>query len=163
MSTFETTTVFADYHQFYLNNIGELAPEFTDTFLAHNFEGYGNLLLLTARQWGEISVEVHLHDARPRELDESWHDAAEASIVAQPLSGVSGWAGEGHKVLPDLVEGAAHRVRYAIRDGDKADVHSTEVAEGYRLDLWPEAVSPAVVIRQLSEFGRHWKESWHAR
>jgi hypothetical protein len=144
----------ADYSQFYVNNIGWLETEFTDTFLAHNFEGYGNLKLVTARQWGEIPVEVQVHDARPAELDDSWQDAVEASIIAQELTTVSGWTPERDDLLPPLIEGTRYRVRYAIQSGDRAP------EERYRLDFWPEQPSPARVICQDSEFGRHWKEHW---
>lgn len=160
MADTTTVTVNADYSQFYVMNIGDLPGELTDTYLAHNFESYGNLLLVAARQFGRIPVDVTVYEARPEALEMDWQDAVEVSIVAMPLTTVSGWMAEKGDLRPALEEGGAYRVRYAISSGDDAPANGDLVVERYRLDFWPEPASAAVVLRQESAFGRYWFDNW---
>ena len=155
------TVVGADFSQFYIRlpRAVDWPQRYVDTGLAWLFEGA--ILLITARQWGQLPVSVNLWSDRPADLTDDWGDVVEVSLPQTEGVFVGGWEQQPDDLLVPLLSNAPHRVRYAIANMDDGDAFRAEppYPERYRVDLWPEVEKPGAVMRQTSKAGRSWHVS----
>lgn len=155
-----SVTVNADYSQFELSEVDEPddAPELITTHLSYVLSG--TIIMTVEREYGEVALDVRIHDARPEPLDNAWLDVAEFSVVTPDELWVLGWAGDQADGLQlPIPPGQAHRVRYAIANMDGGDWHDDGTTQRYSLELWPEDPSPAVTVAQATAAGRYWFEA----
>lgn len=159
----ETVNVDADYSQFNIfvgdqvhhegPMIAKREAESSTVFLKNMFDD--NLIAITPRQFGWLSVGVHLHDEQPPDLEPEWADVSEVSMAPASRVVVSSWdpSAAGFEIALDATQ--SYRVRYAIAGADSVDRASEAVTERYRIDLWPAVASPATTPRH-SWWGRYW-------
>lgn len=160
MSQNFTVTVDADYSQFELREVDEPddAPELLTTHLTSVLSG--TVIMTVEREYGDVALDVSLHEARPAPLDDTWLDVVELSVVASDELWVLGWAGDQADGLQlPIAAGQPHRVRYAIANMDGGDWHDDGTIQRYSLELWPENPSPAATVVQKTAAGRYWFEA----
>lgn len=162
-----TGTVAADYSQIELHLAcdGE-EPSAADVGAVDDSPGLVNagdwLTLTTARQYGQVPVEVQVHP-EPVPLDPSWDAVHEASMQVGADATVTGWAGEGTAVdVPVQVPGL-HRVRYVVVDGQAGSDWFRDPARGdeqpcerYLLQLWPEPAPRDADVVAAVPWAQYW-------
>ena len=150
-----------DYGQFYIwIDDPELIDVVGDAITLVDQFSPQQLMFVAARHWGQIRVDVSCFHERQRAPDDRFQDCAEISLNATASVSLTGWdSSTGETPLPVEV-GAAYRVRYSVADLDDADpTPGIAATETYRIDLWPEPVSPPAIIQNDSAFGLDWKRT----
>lgn len=162
-----TGTVSADYSQIelHLDCDGE-EPSAADLGAVENSPGLVNagdwLTLTTARQYGQVPVEVQVHPGAVP-LDPAWDAVHEASMPVGVGATVVGWAGEGDAVEVPVPAAGLHRVRYVVVDGQAGSDWFRDPArddeqpvERYLLQLWPEPAPRAPRVVATVPWAQYW-------
>ena len=122
----------------------------------------GQVRLITARQVGDVQVNVQIHEEQPQ-LQIEWTEVVEFSATPGLKSYITGWDidDEARIELP-LSPGISYRFRYVIVDGQVGHEQFDSGAdgpahEGYLVQAWPEIESPPKVIELQSAWSQVWK------
>lgn len=144
-------TVYAGYHQFYLEDERPAGSTGEDGFWTREkcrrmITATDGIVGVGTASYGEVTVDVELWDERPGDGEEEWDHVAEASLV---LNGsclvVRGCPGEeaGRVALGPGV----YRVR--VRAGGLDTVGDAEVGEDYyRVAVYPGEYAGPHVVKQ---------------
>lgn len=164
MAISETFTVQTDFGSFYLRVTEhefqpppEDAPQAAFLVAGHDVATF---LLRVPIQASLVEVKCLVHDEAPGPPSPEWDDVAEISVFIPPEGIVlTGWEREPSLLLPIKGEGW-HRVRYSIAGTDLVMSGQDPDPCLYQLELWPEAVAPARLVRLQSTFMRHRLAGW---
>jgi hypothetical protein len=163
-----TGEVDADYSQFELDlGDGGRVPGFTTAVGLATSNGEEHVVLIVARQYGAIAVEVQVLDAEPPVYQ--WWDAAVEFSVHTGVSRSSrsdgvpvwiyGFAGAGAFSVPVPADVDA-RVRYVVLDGQVAKDQTVQGdgpgPDRYLLQMWPAVPSPARIVAATSPWSQYW-------
>lgn len=117
-----------------------------------------HVVLVVARQYGTVRLDVHVLDSAPP-VDPAWDAAFELSVRAGDALTITGWAGEGSVVVP-VPAGVEVRLRYVVVGGQEATDHpGDEDAPGpdrYLVQVWPSATEPPRVVASTSPWSQYW-------
>jgi hypothetical protein len=156
--------VSTDFSAFYIQMVDAPAPgQGSGCYLVQVLDAT-MVAFSTARQNGDIPIEVRIHIEPPAPLDISWRDVVELSLVAGKGMYLSDWdpGPDSYKLQLPLLAGANYRLRYSISDIDSpvderdmaAMLAPDEIPEKYLIEFWAQLPAPPEVIVQKSNFGR---------
>ncbi|HEY0215587.1 MAG TPA: hypothetical protein VGC57_04260 [Cellulomonas sp.] len=158
-----TAEVSTDYSQIELDlGDGGRADGPVDLGLVTEQREPGPMILIIARQWGEVTIDVQVHETEPP-VDPAWGAAAEWSARTGDRVTVSGWAGESPAVVP-VAPDLDVRMRYVVLDGQRGHEQSRAVdhdpdeapAERYLLQVWPAPRAHARLVAATEPWSQYW-------
>lgn len=144
--------VFADYHQFYLWDHGESpAPphDYTDDDVARRIKAAPSLVVIQPERNMDVSVELEIVSAAPKEALDEWDHVAEASLhLPSGQLEIHECTGGSLDILS--VEPGPYRVRLYCGGLDTLSEDRLDGDDHYRLVLWPAPCMPVTVLKQYA-------------
>jgi hypothetical protein len=146
-------TVYADYHQFYVEDAQtdaaqSAAPEFwRQEAFERGLAVARDMIAVGTARYGNVQVEVEIPDAEPDANLDAWDQVNECSIKLH--SGtllVRGCTQEVESAQRFEVTPGTYRVRVFYGNLDTDDPDAEDGDDHYRVVLWPgEAIAPRVL------------------
>lgn len=164
MSIRETVTIQTDFGSFYLRvPVRDFRQPPEDerqaAFLIERLD-IASILVRVPAQAPLIDVEILVHDRLPESPTPEWEDVAEISALIPPEGLLlTGWEREPSHPVPLTLEGS-RRIRYSIAGADLAASNPASDPGRYRLEFWPQPVTPARLVRLQSTFMRRRLATW---
>ncbi|MCZ8081421.1 MAG: competence protein ComJ [Rhodobacteraceae bacterium] len=135
----QSLEVFADYHQFYVQDggINPPAPEnWTDEDIANRSKAENNVVVVCPLRSMTVAVAVELHDSEPKtETDQSDH-VVECSLDL-PTGHLHVHECTGGPVLDWEIPAGSYRVRLSFAGLKSISENGLEGDDSYKVELWP--------------------------
>lgn len=146
----ESIEVFADFHQFYVQD-GEVSPDapvdWTDADVAHRAKVEENVVVVCPLRNMTVSVDLELHDSPPQ-LPGDFADHAVECSLALPSGRLQIRECAGDPVLNWQVEPGHYQVAVLYSQLNSLSVDGLDGADRYTVMLWPGIERPLRVIRE---------------
>lgn len=154
MATAFEGMIFADYHQFYLMNVGsqtDYTDDITDAAVADRIIAKDDVLVVFAARNMAVPVTVELHDAEPAlNLSEADH-VVEAGLNSSGMLVIAGCT----DYLPDAAQFAVPagnlKARILFSGLDTLSEDGLDGEDRYCVQLWPGKADGVHVLKQREE------------
>jgi Competence protein J (ComJ) len=137
----QSLEVFADYHQFYVQDGGINPPapeEWTDEDIENRCKTAENVVVVCPLRNMTVPVELVVHDSAPPAHSSAPDHAVECSL-ALPTGHLQLHECTGGQVLNLQVPPGNYRVRLTYRGLDSISKSGLEGNDSYEIELWPGA------------------------
>lgn len=148
----QSLEVFADYHQFYVQDGGKDPPapeEWTDEDIENRCKTAPNVVVVCPLRNVTVPVELVVHDSEPPAHSSAPDHAVECSL-ALPTGHLQLHECTGGSVLNLQVPPGTYRVRLAYRGLDSISESGLEGNDSYEIELWPGTEQPLHVTHRWS-------------
>ena len=149
----ESIEVFADYHQFYVQDgaVNPPAPEdWTDTDVAHRAKAAANVVVVCPVRNMTVPVQVELHDVAPQLQNRAADHVVECSL-ALPSGHLQVHESTGGAVLNWQIEPGQYEVAVLYSRLDSLSADGLAGDDHYQVLLWRGAERPLRVLRKWRE------------
>jgi hypothetical protein len=133
--------VFADYHQFYVQDggVNPPAPEnWTDADIENRCKVAENVVVVCPLRDMTVPVEVAVYESEPKFDPDSVDHAAECSL-SLPTGNLQVHECTGGPVMSLEVQPGSYRVRLSFRGLASISEDGLEGSDSYKVELWPGA------------------------
>jgi len=144
--------VFADYHQFYVQDGGVNPPapeDWTDKDVANRVKVALNVAVICPVRDMSVPVEIELHDCEPNDPREEWDHVVYCSL-ALPTGHLQVHECTGDAVLDWRIRPGEYRL--LVLFGGLAEISDDGLTgqDHYKVLVWPGALAPLSVNRSWS-------------
>lgn len=149
----EVIEVFADYHQFYVQDGGVNPPapeDWTDADVARRAKAGANVVVVCPVRNMPVPVRVGLHDAAPK-LEISAVDHVVECSLALPSGHLQIHESTGGAVLNWQLEPGQYEVAVLYSNLDSLSDDGLDGDDHYQVLLWRGAERPLRVLKEWSE------------
>ena len=144
--------VFADYHQFYLQDGGVNPPapeDWTDDDVANRVKVAQNVVVVCPIRDMEVPVEIELHNCHPGELGSEW-DHIVHCFLALPTGHLQLHECTGGPVLDWHIEPGDYEVLVLLGGLATLSDDGLSGQDHYKVQVWPGRSAPLSVVRSWS-------------